>query len=81
MRPMSDRIVLPILTFSALAMVALATVWPQGYGARSPAPFGHTPIQQTAQMRAAMEREAARLRAKQSGAQSAAALAGLRPTQ
>lgn len=24
-----------------LAMVALALVWPQGEGARSPAPFGH----------------------------------------
>jgi hypothetical protein len=32
-------------------------VWPQGYGARSPAPFGHTPIQQTPEMQAALQRE------------------------
>ena len=26
-----------------LAMIALALVWPQGLGARSPGPFGHQP--------------------------------------
>ena len=36
---------------------ALAAVWPQGLGARSPGPFGHTPVQQTAQAKAAMQRE------------------------
>ena len=41
----------------ALALVALAAVWPQGLGARSPGPFGHTPVQQTAQAKAAMQRE------------------------
>jgi hypothetical protein len=41
----------------AAGLIALAMVWPQGYGARSPGPFGSTPIQQTAQMKAAMQRE------------------------
>jgi hypothetical protein len=62
-------------------MIALATVWPQGYGARSPGIFGQTPIQQTPAMRAAMAREAARIKAKQSGVQGPSAIAGLRPGQ
>jgi len=78
---MSDRFVLPILAAVALTMIGLATVWPQGYGDRSPGPFGHTPIQQTPQMKAAISREAARLRAKQAGTANPAVLAGLRPTQ
>ena len=40
-----------------LYMPLLALVWPQGLGARSPAPFGHTPVQQTPEMKAAMQRE------------------------
>ncbi len=55
---MLDRLFLPGAAVLALAMIALALVWPQGLGARSPAPFGHVPIQQTAAMRAAMKREA-----------------------
>jgi hypothetical protein len=54
---MLDRLFLPILGCAALAAVALALVWPQGLGARSPAPFGHTPVQQTPEMQAAMKRE------------------------
>lgn len=54
---MSDRFFLPLMALIALAMISLSMVWPQGYGARSPAPFGHTPIQQTAEMRAKIERE------------------------
>lgn len=41
----------------ALALVALAAVWPQGLGARSPAPFGHTPVQQTPEAKAALKRQ------------------------
>ena len=54
---MLDRLALPLIVLTAAAVVALAMVWPQGYGARSPAPFGHTPIQQTPQMKAALQRE------------------------
>lgn len=54
---MSDRFFMPILGLIALALIALSLVWPQGYGARSPAPFGSTPIQQTPEMRAKIERE------------------------
>ena len=54
---MLDRFFMPVMALLAIAVVALALVWPQGYGARSPAPFGSTPIQQTPQMRAAMKRE------------------------
>jgi hypothetical protein len=56
---MLDRLYLPALVLAAIAAVALASVWPQGYGDRSPAPFGFEPIQRTPAMRAAMQREAA----------------------
>jgi hypothetical protein len=56
---MLDRLYMPALILAAIAAVALASVWPQGYGDRSPAPFGSTPIQRTPAMRAAMQREAA----------------------
>ncbi|HZZ69366.1 MAG TPA: hypothetical protein VFE18_14425 [Phenylobacterium sp.] len=55
---MLDRLYLPALVLAAIAAVALASVWPQGYGDRSPAPFGFEPIQRTPAMRAAMQREA-----------------------
>lgn len=54
---MLDRLYLPLLGFATLAAIALALVWPQGLGARSPGAFGHTPVQQTAAMQAAMRRE------------------------
>ena len=54
---MLDRLALPLIALTAIAIVLLAMVWPQGYGARSPAPFGHTPIQQTPEMKAALQRE------------------------
>ena len=37
---MLDRLYLPFLALAAVAAVALALVWPQGQGARSPGPFG-----------------------------------------
>ena len=55
---MLDRLYMPMLALLALAAIALATIWPQGYGDRSPAPFGSTPIQRTPAMQAAMQREA-----------------------
>jgi hypothetical protein len=38
---MSDRIFFPLVALTAVAMLALALVYPQGDGARSPGPFGH----------------------------------------
>ena len=55
---MLDRLFLPALAALAALMIGFALVWPQGLGDRSPAPFGHTPLQQTAAMQAAMKREA-----------------------
>ena len=48
---MPDRIFMPLCALVALAMIAFSMVWPQGYGDRSPGPFGSTPIQQTPEMR------------------------------
>jgi hypothetical protein len=41
---MPDRVFYPLAVLLSLLMVALAAVWPQGHGARSPAPFGHAVI-------------------------------------
>lgn len=38
---LSDRLFFGGLAVIAILMIALAAVWPQGQGARSPAPFGH----------------------------------------
>ena len=54
---MLDRLFMPVLTLAAIAAVALAMVWPQGFGDRSPAPFGSMPVQRTPAMQAAMQRE------------------------
>ena len=56
---MFDRLYLPALALAAIAAIALASVWPQGFGDRSPAPFGSTPLQRTPAMQAAMKRESA----------------------
>lgn len=57
MHAMLDRLFLPILITVALLATALAMVWPQGLGDRSPGPFGHEPVQRTAEVQAAMKRE------------------------
>jgi len=54
---MLDRLYLPFLGLAAIAAVALAMVWPQGLGDRSPEPFGHPPVQRSPAMQAAMKRE------------------------
>jgi len=75
---MNDRVLLSIMAALAVVLISFAAIWPQGYGARSPGPFGHVPIQQTPEMKAAMAREAAAERARKHG--GAAAVAGLRTT-
>ena len=37
---MPDRLFYPLAALLAVGLIALATVWPQGQGARSPKPFG-----------------------------------------
>jgi len=37
---MSDRVFFSLCALLAAGMIALALVWPQGLGARSPGPFG-----------------------------------------
>lgn len=54
---MLDRLFFPLIGLLALALVALAMVWPQGLGARSPGPFGQTPYQQRPEVRAAILRQ------------------------
>jgi hypothetical protein len=44
---MSDRLFLGLMAAAAAGMIALALVWPQGLGARSPGPFGHPPSDTT----------------------------------
>jgi len=53
---MSDRLILTLLAAFAALMIGFAAIWPQGLGDRSPWPFGHTPIQRTPAMRAALAR-------------------------
>ncbi len=38
---MSDRLFFSLIALTAIAMMALALVWPQGLGARSAGGFGH----------------------------------------
>jgi len=38
---MPDSLALSAAAVIAAGLIALALVWPQGQGARSPAPFGH----------------------------------------
>jgi hypothetical protein len=69
---MPDRILMPFLALIGVAMIAFSLVWPQGYGDRSPGPWGTVPIQQTPEMRARIQREkdAARLHEQQAREQA-----------
>ena len=60
---MSDRVLFPLMGLAAAAMIALALVWPQGLGARSPGLFGHIPVQQSPAALAAQARANARAKA------------------
>jgi hypothetical protein len=55
---MLDRLFLPALVALTVVIVALAMVWPQGLGDRSPGPFGSPPVQRTPAMQKAMRAEA-----------------------
>ena len=54
---MPDRIFMPLMALIGLAMIALSLILPQGYGARSPGPWGAIPLQQTPEMRVKIQRE------------------------
>lgn len=54
---MPDRIFMPLMGLTALVLIAFSLVWPQGQGDRSWGPFGHTPVQQTPEMKAKLQRE------------------------
>jgi hypothetical protein len=72
---MSDRLFFGGLSLVAAALIALAMVWPQGLGARSPGPFGSVPVQQRPEVQAAMRREAAANNARLQKAREAVAAA------
>ena len=57
---MSDRMFFSLAALIAILMIALATVAPQGLGARSPGPFGR-PLAQPAPDQATLARAAAAL--------------------
>jgi hypothetical protein len=38
---MPDRVFYPLAALTAVFLIALASVYPQGIGRRSPGPFGH----------------------------------------
>jgi hypothetical protein len=45
---MPDRVFFPLAALAALLLIALAFVWPQGLGRRSPKPFGFETASQIA---------------------------------
>jgi hypothetical protein len=72
---MPDSVALPALALVAAGLIALALVWPQGEGARSPAPFGHplSPIESP------LAKVVAPLALR--GPEAIASLAGAKPTR
>jgi hypothetical protein len=74
---MSDRVFFGLMAAAGVVLIGLAAVWPQGIGARSPAPFGQVPVLQTPAMQAAMARAAARAQSRMSS--PAATFAGPSP--
>jgi hypothetical protein len=72
---MSDRMFFAAAFLVAAAVIALAIVWPQGYGRRSPGVFGG-PVQITDASRRDLAKERAKAMPKQP---SSPAAAGPRP--
>ena len=54
---MPDRIFMPLMGLLALALITFSRGGPPGQGHRSWGPFGHTPVQQTPEMKAKIQRE------------------------
>jgi hypothetical protein len=54
---MNAKIFYPAAALIALLLIALSFVWPQGQGARSPAPFGHA-VEKPDYFRMVKERDA-----------------------
>ena len=71
---MPDSVALPALALVAAGLIALALVWPQGEGARSPAPFGHPLAPVESPLAKAMAPLALR------GPEAVASLAGAKPS-
>ena len=71
---MLDRLTIPLIVAAAADVTLLEMQWPQGYGSRSIAPFGHIPVQQTPEMRTAMKLEYDKAMRRQ--AEAAKAVAG-----
>ena len=82
---MNDRTFYIAAAVAAVLIIALSTMWPQGEGSRSPAPFGHAVTQpdyyrmvrertvrqtQEAQQKAAQEQRDAALHAAASSAEA-----------
>ena len=59
---MPDRLFFSLMALAAVAMIALALVWPQGLGARSPGAFGHSTAAQVNGPAAAHPVKAAQLK-------------------
>jgi hypothetical protein len=74
---MSDRVFYAGMALIVGLMVALALVWPQGEGRRSPAPFGHAEVVPDA-ARIDAEREVQRKKTKAERAAHPSKVVGLR---
>lgn len=76
---MPDRIFMPLMGLIALVLIAFSLVWPQGQGDRSWGPFGHTPVQQTPEMKAKIQREKDAAARREAAARKAIEAAGPAP--
>jgi len=76
---MSDRLLFSLMGLTSVMMIALAMIWPQGLGARSPGPFGHPPVQQSAAAKAARARASSPPPVLSMAPSAAAASPGSRP--
>jgi hypothetical protein len=78
---MPDRIFMPLMGLVAAALITLSLVWPQGEGDRSWGPFGHTPVQQTPEMKARIQKEKDAAIRRDEAAKKAVEAVGQMPTQ
>jgi len=78
---MPDRIFMPLMGLVAAALITLSLVWPQGQGDRSWGPFGHTPVQQTPEMKARIQKEKDAAIRRDQAAKKAVEAVGQMPSQ